>query len=450
MNEGVGNPFQIDQVFADELFDVSVTAEGYCERDAQLQLVVDAKVIVSASTTTPKICLNDAASLVADTAGTGHLLHPEKYSVVWYACDESGNCESLQIKGLDLTHYPESNISYYAVVTYGEQVAYSDTIPVTVLPQVSYTTSSDVVSCSGEEVTLSVEIEDAPDAVVTWADGSEGNTLSVNPTEATKYGFTITQDGLCPQTDSIPVAVRENPSIKMEDDIFVCSGNGIAFDPTVSGDDVDTYHWINPDGDTIAHTQKLTIKTEPVSGTYTFVAVSQFCGEAVGTQKVDIAALPELLIDSLSINSRKLVPVGRAGQFEFKVDNNDWSTQDVYENLTYDYPHTAFVRDELGCEGMTIFVVTAPPIAIPDYFTPSEDGLNDTWDLSTIMDAYPNTKVTIYDRTGKVVAVLEGDVTDWDGTYNGYPLPSTDYWYLINVPEIRRQFTGHFTLIRTK
>lgn len=450
VNEGVGNPFQIDQVFADELFDVSVTAEGYCERDAQLQLVVDAKVIVSASTTTPKICLNDAASLVADTVGTGHLLHPEKYSVVWYACDESGNCESLQIKGLDLTHYPESNISYYAVVTYGEQVAYSDTIPVTVLPQVSYTTSSDVVSCSGEEVTLSVEIEDAPDAVVTWADGSEGNTLSVNPTEATKYGFTITQDGLCPQTDSIPVAVRENPSIKMEDDIVVCSGNGIAFDPTVSGDDIDTYHWINPDGDTIAHTQKLTIKTEPVSGTYTFVAVSQFCGEAVGTQKVDIAALPELLIDSLSINSRKLVPVGRAGQFEFKVDNNDWSTQDVYENLTYDYPHTAFVRDELGCEGMTIFVVTAPPIAIPDYFTPSEDGLNDTWDLSTIMDAYPNTKVTIYDRTGKVVAVLEGDVTDWDGTYNGYPLPSTDYWYLINVPEIRRQFTGHFTLIRTK
>lgn len=450
VNEGVGNPFQIDQVFADELFDVSVTAEGYCERDAQLQLVVDAKVIVSASTTTPKICLNDAASLVADTVGTGHLLHPEKYSVVWYACDESGNCESLQIKGLDLTHYPESNISYYAVVTYGEQVAYSDTIPVTVLPQVSYTTSSDVVSCSGEEVTLSVEIEDAPDAVVTWADGSEGNTLSVNPTEATKYGFTITQDGLCPQTDSIPVAVRENPSIKMEDDIVVCGGNGIAFDPTVSGDDIDTYHWINPDGDTIAHTQKLTIKTEPVSGTYTFVAVSQFCGEAVGTQKVDIAALPELLIDSLSINSRKLVPVGRAGQFEFKVDNNDWSTQDVYENLTYDYPHTAFVRDELGCEGMTIFVVTAPPIAIPDYFTPSEDGLNDTWDLSTIMDAYPNTKVTIYDRTGKVVAVLEGDVTDWDGTYNGYPLPSTDYWYLINVPEIRRQFTGHFTLIRTK
>lgn len=450
VNNGVGNPYEIAQVFTDELFDVNVSADGYCERDGQLQLVVDAKVIIAASTSTPKICLNAAASLAADTTGTGHLLHPEKYSVVWYACDESGNCESLQIKGLSLTHYPESNISYYAMVTYGEQVAYSDTIPVTVIPQVSYSTSTDVVSCSGEEVTLSVEIENASDAVVTWEDGTQGNTLTVTPTEATKYGFTITQDGLCPQNDTVPVTVRENPSIEMEEDIFVCSGNGISFDPKVSGDDIDTYHWINPNGDTIAHTQKLTIRMDPVSGTYTFVAVSKYCGEAVATQKVDVVAAPELLIDSLSLNSRKLVPVGRAGQYEFKLDNKDWSTQDVYENLTYDYPHTALVRDELGCEGMTVFVVIAPPIAIPEYFTPSEDGLNDTWDLSTIMDAYPNTRVTIYDRTGKVLAVLEGDTSDWDGTYNGKPLPSTDYWYLINVPEIRKQFTGHFTLIRTK
>lgn len=450
VNEGIGNPYQIDQVFVDELFDVNVSAEGYCDLDAQLQLVVDAKVIVSASTSTPKICLNDAASLVADTTGTGHLLHPEQYSVVWYACDESGNCESLQMKGLSLTHYPESNISYYAVVTYGDQVAYSDTIPVAVIPQVSYTTSSDVVSCSGEEVTLSVEIEDATDAVVTWADGTQGNTLSVNPTESSRYAFTITQDGICPQMDSIQVLVMVNPSVTMEDDILVCRGNAVNFAPAVSGDNIEAYYWINPSGDTIAYTQNLTLSIEPQSGVYTFVAVSMFCGEAVGTQKVDIAELPELLIDSLSINSRKLVPVGRAGQYEFKLDNKEWSTQDVYENLVYDYPHTALVRDELGCEGMTVFVVTAPPIAIPDYFTPSEDGLNDTWDLSTIMDAYPKTEVTIYDRSGKVVAVLEGDTSEWDGTYNGKPLPSTDYWYVINVPEIRRQFTGHFTLLRTK
>ena len=36
----------------------------------------------------------------------------------------------------------------------------------------------------------------------------------------------------------------------------------------------------------------------------------------------------------------------------------------------------------------------------------------------------------------------------WDGTYLGYPLPATDYWYVINLPEADRQLMGHFTLIR--
>lgn len=450
VNEGVGNPYQIDQIFADESLDVHVSAEGYCDRDGQVQVLVDAKVLVSASTSTPKICLDESASLVADTSGTGHLLYPEKYSIVWYACDESGNCGSLQMKGTELTHYPEASLSYYAVVTYGEQVVHSDTIPVSVIPKVSYVASADGVSCSGEDVTLSVEIENAPEALVTWADGTESNSLTVTPTEATNYLFVITQEGLCPQTDSVAVTVKEKPAIEMEEDIVVCSGQGVRFNPTVTGDEIDGYHWINPNGDTIAHTLNLSFNMDPVSGTYTFVASSKSCGESKATQSVEVAPLPELYIDSLTINSRKLVPIGRAGQYEFKLDNKEWSTEDVYENLTYDYPHTAFVRDELGCENMLVFVVKAPPIAIPDYFTPSEDGMNDTWDLTTIMDAYPNTKTTIYDRTGKVVAVLEGDATEWDGTYNGVPLPSTDYWYLINVPELRKQFTGHFTLIRTK
>lgn len=450
VNEGTGNPFEIAEVFSDEMFSVNVSADGYCEQSAYLQLLVDAKVVVSATTSTPKICSGEPASLVADTVGTGHLLYPEQYSIVWYACDESGVCGSLQMKGTELTHYPEAGLSYYAVVTYGNQEVHSDTIPVTVISQVSYTTSMDVVSCSGEEVTLSVALENAPNAVVTWSDGTQADSLTVTPTEATEYGFTITQDGICPQEGTIPVEVKEKPSITMGDDVVVCSGNGITLTPTVGGDDIDTYHWIGPDGDTIAHTRDLTIPTEPESGSYTLVAVSKLCGESSASQKVEVVPLPELLIDSLALNSRKIVAVGHAGMYEYKVDNKEWSTQDVYENLTYDYPHTAFVRDERGCENMTVFTIISPPIAIPDYFTPSDDGMNDSWDLSTIMDAYPNTKVTIYDRTGKVVAVLEGDVMDWDGTYNGNPLPSTDYWYLINVPEIRKQFTGHFTLIRSK
>jgi gliding motility-associated-like protein len=38
----------------------------------------------------------------------------------------------------------------------------------------------------------------------------------------------------------------------------------------------------------------------------------------------------------------------------------------------------------------------------------------------------------------------------WDGTYNGNPLPSSDYWFRIEYTEnnIKKQFSGHFTLKR--
>jgi gliding motility-associated-like protein len=36
----------------------------------------------------------------------------------------------------------------------------------------------------------------------------------------------------------------------------------------------------------------------------------------------------------------------------------------------------------------------------------------------------------------------------WNGEYNGHLLPSDDYWYLITLEDVRKQYTGHFTLKR--
>ncbi|AUC80470.1 hypothetical protein CW736_03665 [Nonlabens sp. MB-3u-79] len=38
----------------------------------------------------------------------------------------------------------------------------------------------------------------------------------------------------------------------------------------------------------------------------------------------------------------------------------------------------------------------------------------------------------------------------WDGTYNGQPLASSDYWFQVDYEENRtpKSFGGHFTLKR--
>ena len=56
---------------------------------------------------------------------------------------------------------------------------------------------------------------------------------------------------------------------------------------------------------------------------------------------------------------------------------------------------------------------------------------------------------SIYDRYGRKIATLPAG-EKWDGTYNGSPLPTGDYWYVVetDVEGNIRDFVGHFTLYR--
>lgn len=86
-------------------------------------------------------------------------------------------------------------------------------------------------------------------------------------------------------------------------------------------------------------------------------------------------------------------------------------------------------------------------IIVPDFFTPDGDGTNDIWEISNL-DKFEVFTVQIFDRFGKQLYQYNDPTMSWDGTYNGNEMPSTDYWYIINIEEIDRQYVGHFTLLR--
>ena len=66
-------------------------------------------------------------------------------------------------------------------------------------------------------------------------------------------------------------------------------------------------------------------------------------------------------------------------------------------------------------------------------FTPNGDGINDTWHIENI-DNYPNAKITVYSRWGREVFLSNGNYTNnWNGTYNGGPLPDAAYLYIIDL-----------------
>nr|WP_291128526.1 T9SS type B sorting domain-containing protein [Flavobacterium sp. UBA7682] len=56
----------------------------------------------------------------------------------------------------------------------------------------------------------------------------------------------------------------------------------------------------------------------------------------------------------------------------------------------------------------------------------------------------------MFDRYGKLLKQISSAGDGWDGTYNGQPLPSTDYWFTVDYPEQggMKQFKAHFSLKR--
>ena len=85
-------------------------------------------------------------------------------------------------------------------------------------------------------------------------------------------------------------------------------------------------------------------------------------------------------------------------------------------------------------------------LIIPPFFTPDKDGINENWTIYGLEES-EKSKVKVYDRWGKQLIEFNPNTEGWDGTYNGHPCPSSDYWYVVDCEEIDKIYTGHFTLI---
>ena len=70
--------------------------------------------------------------------------------------------------------------------------------------------------------------------------------------------------------------------------------------------------------------------------------------------------------------------------------------------------------------------------AIPRFFSPNGDGINDTWEWPQT-DLFKKSILMIFDRTGKRVFDDANYDNSWDGKYNGKQLPDDVYFYSIRL-----------------
>ena len=84
-------------------------------------------------------------------------------------------------------------------------------------------------------------------------------------------------------------------------------------------------------------------------------------------------------------------------------------------------------------------------IEIPSAFTPNSDGIHDEWAIYGLFN-FPDVKVNVFNRWGQLVFNSTGYDIPWDGKYNGVDLPTSTYYYILEIEEINKVFNGTVTI----
>ncbi len=147
-------------------------------------------------------------------------------------------------------------------------------------------------------------------------------------------------------------------------------------------------------------------------------------------------------ISTVDVNGTTItIKTTNPGDFEYSIDGVNYQDSNVFTEVSSGL-HTAFVRN--NCDGDSQqFVV----VIVPTFFSPNQDSFNDFWRVEG-MTFYPEAKVAIFDRYGKLITQLSPSNPVWDGNLNGKSLPATDYWYVLTINNSFPEVKGHFSLIR--
>ena len=204
------------------------------------------------------------------------------------------------------------------------------------------------------------------------------------------------------------------------------------------------------DGSIIAPTSSSINVSLP--GVYTVVAtnISTGCDSPVATATVTTSfpglGIATQVINQFSNEAGIIVNVSNGtGPFTYQLDNGSVQESNVF-SPALPGSHVLYVQDVNGCTNLTTEVTV---LGYMNFFTPNNDSYNDTWNVIGL-ENQPGTLIHIYDRYGKYIKQVSANGKGWDGTLNGQPLPSTDYWFTVEYTENgkSKEFKSHFSLVR--
>lgn len=257
----------------------------------------------------------------------------------------------------------------------------------------------------------------------------------ISPSEVASYTITANttiyvrfhQAGLCDNVallDFIFKQPKESTQLKNK---VICESTTTDID---AGPGFDDYTWGSDDLSSPINGKKTPSLSNVPIGNYWVDLAYNTC---VYRQYVKITAAETPKIKSIDIigSTVTVTTEGGSAPYLYALDNGIYQSSNIFNNVKLGL-HTVYVKYGDSCGPIMMSFSLFNPINV---ITPNNDGINDVIDYSEL-STKTDPRVQILDRYG--MTLFDSNITKtfiWDGKYNGNPLSTDSYWYILQWKE---------------
>ena len=277
------------------------------------------------------------------------------------------------------------------------------------------------------------------------------------PDSTTKYSVQIIDDKGCEDFDTVEIKVTYPPVTAIDTPVvFICRGARTSVELNVNCTNCTKYEWSPITS--LSNPKDSTPLASPNKST-TYV-VKMNSGNCIAYDSIRVEVIDQGRAEisyTLDSCSKTVFLTNNSTGITFeKLDFGDGSFFDEFQQ-THKYqsngPFTInyLLNEQTTCNSSTALTVSFSDVKIedrfiPNYMTPNEDGINDTFKITGGNARCVIKSLLIYNRWGNVIFVSENNtIHEWDGKSNGILVSPGVYFYTIVADGF--QDTGQINVI---
>ncbi len=335
---------------------------------------------------------------------------------------------------------------------------------------------SDSVVCQGNSVVLSSDYPYV--AGIVWESKgvdeeefhvleSGSNEVVHSPLVNTMYRVSATSKLGCTEIGSETEVLVDEPAELQVEDVIICEGE-VAHLQASTNRPYDNIAWTEVGADSVLSDTTVLDVSPDMTTTYNVSVNRGVCKEDLDANVrvveiplivnhldlheapnyaylPDIVDIPDIVIHKdVCDHAYQMVVSNAVEPVFFDYGNGEGkTTSDILYNAKYGKIYVVEISNDFGCKSTYQLQVPAFDLEFPRFFFQGEEN----WVVGNL-DRYTNTTLYIYNRYGKLLYEQKDAYDGWNGQYLGNDMPTNDYWFVIDMPEVDTQFTGHFTLLR--